>query len=102
MNKLLEKKSDDRVVRYFMNQLTQSPKLYYKKVRAYWLLGIVFNLIGTVFVLMSLYNVLDKNANSTLNLVRVDGVRVQEAFDVRRDVLIRNSQQRARLRNNEE
>lgn len=92
------KRADDRLVQYFIREATQSPKVYFRKVRLYWLLGAAFNVIASLYFSMSIYEVLDKNSSSTLNLVRVDGVRVQEAFDQRRDVLMKNSIQRAKLK----
>lgn len=89
-----EKAKNDRLINYLNNQLRQSPKDYLREVKVYWLLGISFNIIGIVFMLLSIENVLSKNSASTLNLVRVDGARVQEAFDVRREILMKNSLQR--------
>lgn len=89
---------DDRVSRYKDNELTQSPKDYFERVRAYWVIGIFFNIIGFLFMGLSIYSSLDKNANSTLNLVRVDGVRISEDFDVRRSVIMKNTLSRLKLK----
>ena len=97
----IKHKSDDRFVQYLQRELTQSPRQYFRQVRGYWVTGLALNLIGVVYMFLAIANTLETNAESTLNLVRVDGVRVQEAFDVRRNVLMRNSLKRAQLRGQE-
>ena len=97
MNADLLKRADDRLNQYFIREATQSPESYKRKVRKYWLFGAVLNVVAAFYLGLSMYTTLSKNADATLNLVRVDGVRVQEAFDRRRDVLMRNSIQRAKL-----
>ena len=89
---------DDRLMYYFDRELRQSPKRYFREVRLYWIFGLVLNFVGMFYMGMSINNVLTKNANSTLNLVRVDGARVEEAFDIRREILLKNSLQRASVK----
>jgi hypothetical protein len=94
----ISKHFDDRVPAYLDKMLTQKPIVYFKEVRLYWFLGISFNLIALVMISLSVFNVLTENFESPLKLVRVDGIHVIEASDIRRDVLLKNSLKRASIR----
>ncbi len=98
--KTLSQHVDDRVVRYVNEQFSMSPKNYLITVRRYWLLGAVLNIIGFAFLLLSVQSTLSENGKSSLNLVRIDGVKVQEAFDVRRSIMMKNALSREKLKQN--
>jgi hypothetical protein len=93
--------ADDRISRYQEQQLTISPRLYFKEVRGYWVAAILLSLTSTVMMASSISITLKKNSESKLNFVRVDGVKVEESFDIRRTVLIENSIQREKIINQE-
>jgi hypothetical protein len=94
---LTDKIADDRILRYQERQLTISPKTYFKEVRVYWIVAILLSLVSTTMMTASIYTTLKKNSESKLNFVRVDGLKVEESFDIRRTVLIENSVQREKL-----
>lgn len=93
--------ADDRLTRYQESQLTMSPKKYLREVRFYWVFAFLFSIVSTIMMASSVAITLKKNAETPLNFVRVDGLRVEETFDVRRDVLMENSIRRAQISNQE-
>jgi hypothetical protein len=98
---LTAKIADDRILRYQEQQLTISPRLYFKEVRLYWFFAILLSLASTAMMASSISITLKKNSESKLNFVRVDGLKVEESFDIRRTVLIENSIQREKIVNQE-
>jgi hypothetical protein len=89
---------EDSVTRYINSQYTQTPKSYFKEVRAYWLIGGFLNVLSLILMLFGSYLTLDKNFSVELNLVRVDGGVVSESFDVRRSVMLKNALDRENLK----
>lgn len=83
--------SDDRLKDYEKSMLTQKPLQHFKQIRAYWVAGIVVNVLALIMTLISINNIITENASSPLLLKRIDGVIVEEAFDVRREVMLRNT-----------
>jgi hypothetical protein len=89
---------EDSVTRYINSQYTQTPKSYFKEVRAYWFIGGFLNVLSLILMLFGSYLTLDKNFSVELNLVRVDGGVVSESFDVRRSVMLKNALDRENLK----
>jgi hypothetical protein len=81
---------DDRVKRYLNSELSSSPKETANQARRYFVLGAALNVLALGLVASSLFSILDKNDKVSLGLIRLDGVLVHEAQDIRRDVLLRN------------
>lgn len=81
---------DDRIKRYLNNEQTATPVSVFKQIKMYYAIGIVLNVLVLLLVSFALTETLDKNNSVPLNLIRMDGVVVYEAKDVRRDVLLRN------------
>ena len=89
---------EDRVTRYEESQVLLTPKQQFKEIRFYWALGAILNLVGVGLMLSSTFITLSRNFDVELNLVRVDGGQVTESFDVRRNVMIKNTLDRIRLK----
>jgi hypothetical protein len=90
---------DDRFTYYQESQRRMSPSRFARSTRLLWIIGAVLNIIATVLMTLAFKTTLDENASSSLNMVRVDGVKVEESFDMRRDVLINNTKNRMSIQN---
>ena len=90
---------EDRVSRYENEQLASPLKRNYLLVRSFWIAGAILNFVGVSLMIFSSLITLNKNFNVELNLVRVDGGQVTESFDVRRKVMIRNTLEQVKLKN---
>jgi hypothetical protein len=89
---------DDRVSFYIDTQSRMSPANYFLKVRWYLVVGVIVNIIATVFIARGILVEFNENTNSELKLIRTDGTEVNEVFDIRREVLVRNSLHQSQLR----
>lgn len=76
----------------------KSPKEQWQTLRRYYVAAIILALIGAIQTIAGLAIVEFRNSNAQPNLVRVDGVRVEEAFDQRREILMASSLRRAELK----
>jgi hypothetical protein len=90
---------DDRVCFYMDAQSRMSPANYFLKVRWYLVVGVVVNVAAAIFIARGILFEFNENINSELKLVRLDGTEVNEVFDIRREVLVRNSLHQSQLRN---
>lgn len=86
-----------QIENYHHDERLKPPAEQWRTLRMYYLVGIFLAAIGLVQAIFGLVIVERRNASSTPNLVRVDGVRVEEAFDQRRDILMASSHKRALL-----
>ena len=89
---------EDRVSRYENEQLSPPIKRSYLLARGFWITGAILNVIGVSLMIFATLITLNKNFNVELNLVRVDGGQVTESFDLRRKVMIRNTIEQVRLK----
>lgn len=89
---------EDRVSRYENAQLSPPLKRSYLLARGFWIAGAILNVIGVSLMIFSTLITLNKNFNVELNLVRVDGGQVTESFDLRRKVMIRNTLEQVKLK----
>ena len=64
----------------------------------YWAIGTILHFAAFFVMVWAGSITLQKNADAQLNFVRVDGVKVQEARDERRDILMRNTLEKSRLK----
>lgn len=86
-----------QIENYHHDERLKPPVEQWRTLRMYYLTGIFLAAIGLVQAIFGLVIVEYRNSSSTPNLVRVDGVRVEEAFDQRRDILMASSHKRAIL-----
>jgi hypothetical protein len=94
---IVSKHTDDRVSRYVIQQETMSPSSFIRTTKKFWIWASILNLIAWVFIVLAFMDTLVKNASAPLNLVRIDGVIIEESYDVRRSVLLKNTLERRRL-----
>lgn len=85
---------DDRIKSYINKQFMESPKDFAKTTRNYLVAGALLNVLAFIYFAVGHFSILHENANTPLNLIRLDGVIVKEATDVRRDVMLRNALQK--------
>ena len=95
---VLSEHADDRVSRYERKQWEMTPSRYFREVRMYWAIGTILRFAAFFVMVWAGSITLQKNADAQLNFVRVDGVKVQEARDERRDILMRNTLEKSRLK----
>jgi len=88
------KSEDDRIKSYVNKQFMESPKDTAKYTRNYLVAGIVLNLLSCFYFAMGHIHIVKENASNPLNLIRLDGIIVNEGSDVRRDVMLRNALQK--------
>jgi|AntDeeMinimDraft_5_1070356.scaffolds.fasta_scaffold37025_2 hypothetical protein len=85
---------------YWNRQEEMSPQQYFRNVKLYWGLAILMMVLSCVFFEVSLYVSTSKNEESVVSLLRIDGLVVEEALDVRRDALFEATLRRNQLINN--
>lgn len=62
-----------------------------------WRFAAIMMLLSAVMMAYGYFTILQANLNVDVSFVRIDGVQVNENFDVRRDVLIDNIRARQKL-----
>lgn len=72
------KSQDDRIKSYVNKQFMESPKDTAKYTRNYLIAGAVLNLFSCFYFAMGHIHIVKENASNPLNLIRLDGVIVNE------------------------
>lgn len=97
----LEHVSEDRFYRFWFDYKNATPEHHESSLKRIYLYSIFVSALSTVFFLWGFYLTFSANINQRVDVVRVDGVIVDEFFDLRRDVLIQNVKQRVEIRDEE-
>ncbi|MEG3764860.1 hypothetical protein [Alteromonas sp. 14N.309.X.WAT.G.H12] len=91
---------EDLFPRYLEAQFNSTSYQKIRELRRYWRSGAVLNLISLGFMVTSTVICLSRNAEIEINLIRVDGGQVKEVHDLRRKVMIKNTIDRMRIKQN--
>lgn len=97
----LKYEGEDRFFRFWFSYKNCNPEAHQKSLRRVYLYVIIVSTLSSLFFSFSFYSKYSKNINQKIEIVRIDGVVVEEFHDLRRDVLIQNIKQRALIKANE-
>ena len=89
--------SEDRVLFYERDMTRQKASDYYTGVKTYWVCASILCFISLVLVCITFLTSLSRNAESELNMVRIDGLTFYETRDERRDILMNAALNKKRL-----
>lgn len=96
----MESDFNDKTNRFLENYLNVPASVHYLSMKKIYLYVVLVSLLSAAMVLGSGIIALKANRSATEKLVRIDGVVIEEREDLRRNILLQNTKERARLRGN--